>query len=187
MSYEVDSGTSRREVLRGGALGMGALVGAMGVAGTGVAEASAPDYQLAAAASATQHFWLQVAGIDGPSTTKGFLKQIPLLGYGWGATNSGTATGTGGGAGKVTMQPLIIRKHVDKASPKLFLTCATGGHVSTVLLQGTKPAAKGAQTVYFKIKLTNVLVSSFQQTESSDGVPIEVVHLAFAKVAYTVD
>jgi len=40
-----------------------------------------------------------------------------------------TRTVGGGGAGKVSVQDFNFTMHVNKASPKLFLACATGQHI----------------------------------------------------------
>ncbi len=44
-----------------------------------------------------------------------------LVAWSWGAAQSGTThVGSGGGAGKVSVQDLSITKYIDKSSPTLF-------------------------------------------------------------------
>jgi type VI secretion system secreted protein Hcp len=68
--------------------------------------------------------------------------------------------GSGGGSGKVTFQDLHVVKRTDSASPLLFLNCASGAHIKEANLVVRK--AGGTQLEYLKIKLTDVLVSSFR-------------------------
>jgi type VI secretion system secreted protein Hcp len=187
MSYEDEAGASRRDVLRGGALGMGALVGAIGVAGSGAAEASAPGFHMAARATTAQTFWLQVAGIDGPSTTKGFEKQIPVHSWSLGAANTATPVGTGGGSGKVVPEPFVVTMGVSKASPRLFLACCTGKHIANAVLIGLRKNPKGHNVKYLRVTLTDILVSSLHDGESSGGVPLDTVHFTYQKVEWLVD
>ena len=56
-----------------------------------------------------------------------------------GVSQSGTlAHGGGGGAGKASFQDFNFTHHVDKASPVLMATCATGEHIkeATLTLSG---------------------------------------------------
>jgi type VI secretion system secreted protein Hcp len=179
MSYEDEAGASRRDVLRGGALGMGALVGAMGV--SGVADAATPSVRMAAAASSAQRFFLAIDGVTGPATAKGFEKQIPVHAYSWGVTNTGGTGGGGGGAGKSTLLPFSFTASSSLASPQLALLAATEKHAVKAVLRGVK---SGKTTPYLTITLTTVLVSSLQQTESSGGAPLDTVQLKFAKISY---
>lgn len=179
--------TTRRDVLRGGALGVGALVGAMGAANTPAA-ASTPTVRLGAAASGTQLFFLNADGITGPVTRKGFEKQIELLSFSWGLTNpSLPGSGGGGGAGKVIIEPLSIAMVSSLATPQLAAHCANGKHLKSTVLNGYRPDAKGAQTKYLTIKLTDVLVTSVQMSEGGGNAPTVGIVLDFAKIDYTED
>ena len=79
------------------------------------------------------------------------------------------------------MQDFSFSMTVNKASPALFLKCATGKHITEALL--TCREAGGQQQEYLKIKFTDFLVSSFQ-TGGSDGSvkPTESITLNFAKI-----
>jgi type VI protein secretion system component Hcp len=177
------TGTSRREVLRGGALGVGALVGAAG-ASTAVGEAAAPRYQVAMATGATQQFWLAVAGVDGPSTTKGFERQIPLKSFGWGVTGS-VSTG-GAGAGKAVADNFVFSALSSKASPRLFLLGCTGVHIATVTLRGMRLSA-GTAHQFMRLDLTVATVVSMQTTESGDGAAMDHAAMNYRSAKYTVD
>ena len=53
--------------------------------------------------------------------------------------------GGGGGAGKASLQDLHFVSHISKASPKLFLSCATGTHHKTASLSGVRTAARAVE------------------------------------------
>jgi type VI secretion system secreted protein Hcp len=76
---------------------------------------------------------------------------------------------------------LSFTKYVDKASPKLMLSCCNGKHYDTALLTVRKAGEKPVE--YIKIKLTEVLVTSVS-TGGSGGEDrlTENVTLNFSKV-----
>jgi type VI secretion system secreted protein Hcp len=112
--------------------------------------------------------FLKIQGVDGESKDKTHLKQIDVLAWSWGLSNSGSAhVGGGAGSGKVNVQDLSITKWVDSASPKLVLACCEGTHYSQVLLTVRKAAGK-APLEYVKITLNEVLVAGIS-TGGSGG------------------
>ena len=127
-------------------------------------------------------YFLKIDGIQGESTDKGHKSEIDLLAWSWGETNSGaSAYGGGGGAGKVSMQDFSFAMKINKASPKLFLSCATGKHIKEALLTCRK--AGGKQEEYLKVKFTDLLVSSYQTGGSGgDIVPTENITFNFSKI-----
>ena len=125
--------------------------------------------------------FLAIDGIEGESTDASHPKTIEIESWSFGETQSSTISGGGGGAGKVSMQDLhFVTKTVDKSSPKLFLAGATGEHIKDATLYVRKA---GSSSDYLVIKLTDILVSSYQ-TGGSGGsdIPTESVSLNFAKI-----
>jgi type VI secretion system Hcp family effector len=97
-----------------------------------------------------------------------------------GLTNPDTTSqsGSGGGAGKVSVHDISITKKVDKASPTLFLYCANGKHFPKVTVQLRK-----AGKVYVRYNLTNAQISSYQSGgHGNGGVPVESLSLSFSKI-----
>jgi type VI secretion system secreted protein Hcp len=134
---------------------------------------------------ASVDFFLKIDGIQGESPDDKHKNEIQLESWSFGATQSGSfAMGGGGGAGKVQMQDFHFVKQVDKAGPKLLLACATGEHISKVVLVCRK-AGKDQQE-YMKITLSDCLVSSYHTSGSggSDAVPLEEVSINFAKIEH---
>jgi type VI secretion system secreted protein Hcp len=128
-------------------------------------------------------YLLELDGIKGESLDPKHPGTIEVLSFSWGATNQGSF-GTGGGAGKVSVHDLTITKSVDASSPKLFMGCATGQHIKSATLYVRKAAQK-IPIDYYTIKLTDVLVSSFQATgDHGSYKPQDSFSLNFAKIEF---
>lgn len=128
-------------------------------------------------------YFLKIDGVDGESKDDKHKNEIELESFSWGETNSGTAGhGGGAGSGKVQPQDFHIVKRVDKASPKLFISCATGEHFKKAVLVARKAGKE--QQEYLKLTFEDLIVSSYQLGGSagSDVVPMDQVSLNFAKL-----
>ena len=111
--------------------------------------------------------FLKIEGIDGESQDKTHAKEIDVLAWSWGASNSGTThTGGGSGAGKVNVQDISLTKYVDAASVKLFEHVCNGAHITTATLVVRK--AGGTPLEYMIIKMDDILVTSLS-TGGSGG------------------
>lgn len=129
--------------------------------------------------------FLAIDGIEGESTDANHPKTIEIESWSFGETQPvTTSSGGGGGAGKVSFQDLhLVTKTVDKSSPKLFLAGASGEHIKDATLFVRKA---GSSSDYLQIKLTDVLVSSYQTGGSGSGdIPTESFSLNFAKIQYS--
>ncbi len=127
-------------------------------------------------------YFLKLTDIPGESTDSKHKNEIDIESWSWGQTNTGShAGGGGGGAGKVSMQDFSFTMRINKASPKLFLACATGTHIKEGLLICRKAGKE--QQEYLKIKFSELLVSSYQTGGSAgDVVPVDQISLNFAKI-----
>ena len=125
-------------------------------------------------------YFLQIAGIEGESKDAKHKGWLDVLSWSWGESQSEAPhPGGGGGAGKVNMQDFNFMTATSKASPKLFLACASGQHFKEAKLVGRK-AGKDQQE-FLTWTFSDILVSSFQVSASSE-VPAESVSLNYAKV-----
>ena len=136
--------------------------------------------------------FLKLDDVNGEVQDSQFEKWIEVDSFSWGVSQSGTvAGGTGGGAGKVSFQDLHITKPTDKSSAALFLKCATGQHFQKCQLYVRKAGgdASGASSVFLKIEMDDVLVSSveFEGAAQGDDRPSEDVTLNFTKIFYEYD
>ncbi len=128
--------------------------------------------------------FLKMDGVDGESQDDAHGKEMDILAWSWGLSQSGTThMGSGSGAGKVAVQDISVTKWIDKASPLLMLFCANGKHVPNVYLTVRKAGEKPLE--YIKIKMSDVIITSVS-TGGSGGEDrlTENVSLNFAKVEY---
>lgn len=127
-------------------------------------------------------YFLKIDGIEGESKDSKHKDEIEILSYSWGLSQSGTfSLGGGGGAGKVQFQDFHFTSSVSKASPLLFLGCATGEHIKEATL--TARRAGEQQQEFLVIKMNDILISSYQS--GGDAVPTDQFSLNFAKVLYS--
>src|SRR5260370_38577759 len=104
-------------------------------------------------------YFLKLDGIPGESTDSKHKNEIDIESWSWGQANSGShAYGGGGGAGKVSMHDFSFTMRINKASPKLFLACATGQHIKGAILTCRKAAKEQQETL--KINFRYPLVRS---------------------------
>ena len=136
--------------------------------------------------AAASDYLLEIDGIKGESKDSKHKDTIHIESFSWGATNSGAhSSGGGGGAGKVSFQDLHFTTTVNKSSPLLAKACATGQHIKKATLFVRK--AGKDQGDYYVIKLTDILVSSYQNgpSEHSDAVPTDQFSLNFTKIEFS--
>lgn len=84
-------------------------------------------------------------------------------------------------------EDLVVVKELDKSSPKIAESVATGRVFPTVILEMTARTDSGEVT-YYSYELTNVLVTSYQiGADNPDLLPVENFSLNFEeiKVTYT--
>jgi type VI secretion system secreted protein Hcp len=127
--------------------------------------------------------FIKIDTVDGESRDKTHAKDIDVLAWSWGISNSGSAhTGGGAGAGKCNIQDISFTKWVDSATPKLALACCDGKHFASATLVVRKAGEKPVE--YLKIKVEEVLITSIS-TGGSGGEDrlTENVTLNFAKVS----
>ena len=130
-------------------------------------------------------FFLKIDDIKGESQDAKHKDEIDVMSWSWGEAQTGTsAHGSGAGGGKVAMNDFHFTMKVNGASSPLFQACANGTHFKKADLTCRK-AGKGQQE-YLKIKLSDVLVSSYQTggSQGSDQLPIDQISLNFAKIEY---
>jgi type VI secretion system secreted protein Hcp len=123
--------------------------------------------------------FLKLDGINGESKDEKHSKEIDVLAFSWGASQSSTA-GHGGGvtAGKVNIQDLSVTKWVDVASPTLLLNICNGTTIKTAVITVRKAGGK-APLEYLKISFKEILVTSYS-TGGSGGEDKLTENVSFA-------
>ena len=127
-------------------------------------------------------YFLKIDGIDGESQDSKHKDEIHVLNWHWSQRQTGTmAAGGGGGAGKVYMEDFHFTMHVNKATPKLMLACASGEHIKKAVLTCRKAGKE--QQEYLKWTFTDVLVSSFQTGGANEEtIPLDQISLNYSQV-----
>jgi type VI secretion system secreted protein Hcp len=129
-------------------------------------------------------YLLEIDGIKGESKDSKHKGEIELESYSWGVSQTGSpGRGGGGGAGKTVFQDFHFTTRLSSAGPQLFLACATGQHIKKAVLTVRKAGKE--QQEYYKVTLTDCLVTEYQQAtpaDSSDTTPVDQFHINFSKI-----
>ena len=137
-------------------------------------------------ATPTQECVLTIPGVPGESTV--VHNGIDVLTFSFGVREASRATGaTGGGrTGRPEFSEFIVTKRLDKSSPLLMLSSASGTHYPHVTLQCRKAGGESSRQFYLTYTLSDVLVSSYQAVGSSgNDVPTDQVSFNFAQIDFT--
>ena len=133
--------------------------------------------------------FIKISDIQGESTDDKHKDWIEVLSFSGGVSQraSGSASTAGGAsAERADFADFSIVKALDKASPKLALTCANGQHIKEVVLELCR--AGGDKVKYYEVKLTNSIITSYRPGGSSHGgetLPLEEVSFNYGKIEWT--
>ncbi|MBR9985433.1 MAG: type VI secretion system tube protein Hcp [Desulfosarcina sp.] len=128
---------------------------------------------------------LKIDGINGESKIDGHEKEIDVLAWSWGVSQSGSMhVGGGGGAGKANIQDVSVTKYVDKASTNLLRKCCNGAHLKKAIMTVRKSGENPVD--YVVIQMEPIMVTSVS-TGGSGGEDrlTENITLNFAKVKFS--
>lgn len=128
--------------------------------------------------------FLKLDSIKGEAQDAMHKDEIDVLGWSWGASQSGTThMGAGGGGGKVNIQDMSLTKYVDSASHALLKKVFDGSHIKEATLVVRK--AGGSPLEYIVILMEDVMVTSVSVGGSGGEDRLtENVSLNFSKVTY---
>jgi type VI secretion system secreted protein Hcp len=131
----------------------------------------------------TPDIFLKLDTIKGESKDSKHKGEIDIESFTFGLQNGGSwGSGGGGGAGKVSFQDITVMKRADSSTPALMQACASGQHIKSAVLTVRK--AGGKQEEYYKVALSNILVSRITNTGTNGGVPTEEVNLNFEEIKF---
>lgn len=131
----------------------------------------------------SQDIFLKINGIDGESEDASHHGEIEVLSWSWNVSQqSNMHAGSGGGAGRATVDDLTFEHLIDRATPNLTQYCLTGKHIDEAKLVVRK--AGGNPLEYIKFTMNDVLVTSVSPSgvSNSESRPREVVRLSFSRM-----
>jgi len=130
--------------------------------------------------------FLKIEGVDGESADDKHKGWIEVLSYSFGVSQpaSGSASTSGGATReRANFQDLSIVKSLDKASPKLMQSCASGEHFQKATLELCRSG--GDKMKYMEYVMEQLIVSSCSQGGGKGGEPIESIALNYGKIKET--
>jgi type VI secretion system secreted protein Hcp len=131
--------------------------------------------------AAAVDYFLKIDGIDGESTDDKHKGEIVIESWSWGVSQS--AIGAGNRApSRGCPSAINFSKFVDKSTPTLMANAVSGKAIPNAILIGRKAGKE--QQEFFKVELTNILVSSYSAGGSAgDSVPLDAFALNFANAS----
>ena len=124
--------------------------------------------------------FLKLAGIKGESTDDKHKGEIDVLSWSWGMS-TGTAKVKKGTIAPKCIQDLQLTKLVDTSTPQLIMNGVMGQPIKEGTL--TMRKAGKEQQEYLVIKMTDILVSSYQTGGQNDDSPlVDTVVLSFSTI-----
>jgi type VI secretion system secreted protein Hcp len=93
-------------------------------------------------------------------------------------TGTGSAPGTGAGAGKITLDPLSITRPVDVVSPQLFTACAVGTPFQQLNLMLVRSGTGSALAAFLQFTFKVVMVQTISWSHDDES-PREAVTFAY--------
>jgi type VI secretion system secreted protein Hcp len=133
--------------------------------------------------------FLKIETIPGESTDDKHKDWIELLSYSHGVSQTGSGSVSSGGgrtAERCDHGDFSVVKTLDKASPKLNLSCCNGEHIKGVTVELCR--AGGDKQKYMEYKMSDVVVSSVRPGGSAGGgesLPLEEVSFNYGKIEWT--
>jgi len=123
--------------------------------------------------------YIKFDGVDGEATDAKHKEWIEVLSFSQSIHrgDSGSSVRT---TASVVFEDIVLTKELDKSSPKLAESVATGKVIPKVEFELTSSAG-----TYYKYELTNVMVTSYSVSGTADDRPIEQVSLNFEQIKTT--
>ena len=103
--------------------------------------------------------FMKIGDVKGESKDDKHKDEIDVLAWSWGMSQSGTThLGTGGGAGKVSVQDISFTKYIDKSSMNLITACCNGKHYPEAKLTVRKAGENPLE--YLTITMKDCLITA---------------------------
>jgi type VI secretion system secreted protein Hcp len=133
----------------------------------------------------TLNMFLKMDGIQGEAQDKGYRDTIEVLGWGWGVSQTlqtPPSPGTGGAAGRPSIQNFSITKCIDKATPKIYELAFQGRQIKECRFTCCKKEGE----IFLEIVMSNcVLVSVLTGGKNDEDRITETLLIHFSTVEIT--
>lgn len=120
--------------------------------------------------------YINIPGIPGDVTAKGFEKQLEASSISWGVSNSNVASG------KPSFSTVNFMLPNGSHSPSFMLACAKGSRLDPVTITFTTNGS--TVNKYIIITLNTAVIMSMQQSSDSSSRPTEDISIAFTKITF---
>ena len=129
--------------------------------------------------------FLKLAGVDGESTNNKYSKWIDVLSFSWGIADATRSADSArlSSQRKAQVSDFSITKYLDKSSPKLFEMACSGEHIPELNFSLVRAGEK--QEEFYKIKLTDILISGVQNSGGTSSLPTESISFSFGSSLIT--
>src|SRR5579872_791888 len=110
-----------------------------------------------------QNMYLKLDGIAGESTSKQADKQIEVISWSHGVSmpvSMGQGSIQSVKHGRCDHQDVTITKYMDNTTPTLNAKCSAGDNIKTAVLTIYQADAGGDHVEFYKIELTDILLTS---------------------------
>ncbi|MBD3222628.1 type VI secretion system tube protein Hcp [bacterium] len=131
--------------------------------------------------------YLQIEGIPGESTAKGYEKQIEIVDFSHNvhqSTDISASSSGGATTGRTTHSDFTVTKQIDLASPVLAQRCCDGSHIPKIALTVLRAGGQGKQVPFLVVTLTNVVVSDVAYGGQKESLPTETVSFNYGKIEW---
>lgn len=171
--------TNRRRFMGGIAAG---TIGAPGFGGDLFSPAgpTGEDAVGAIQGSGAGDAFLRLSEVEGESEDKGHEDEIDILSWSFGVVGA-QDRGPGRSAGPPAFDDLHLAKHVDRATPLLLQSCASGKHHETAVLT-LRHSGGETPFEYLVVTLEDVLVTSLHVGGTTLDGNVEQVSLEYGKI-----
>jgi type VI secretion system secreted protein Hcp len=135
-----------------------------------------------------QHAFLNIDTIKGESRDESHKDWIEIKSFKQDLVQPRSATAsTSGGqtAARVDLSPVEIVKATDLSTTALKQACASGTTFPKARIEFMRADKDGKAINYYLVELLNVLVHRISTTVDADGMPQEVVQLAYGAIKWT--
>ena len=132
--------------------------------------------------------FMKIDGIEGESTDDKHQGWIEFIRYGIGLKQTvSTTTSSVGGASaeRADFSDFLIRKFIDKSSPKLALACADGTHIDQIVVELCRAGTD--KVTFMNYTLKNCLIRKVITTNGNDtaaNFPSETVKIKYGKIEW---